>query len=247
MEDEEHDLLSAPGRVSMVELEDVAGGSDADDDSSSALIRGSVVEEEDSCCFVLCFPCSDVAVSATRLKMRRQGLSRLPSALFSDRLVLLDLSHNRLAALSDALAALVSLRRLAASHNELTHVHPAVFALPQLRQLDLAHNRLPMLHRDLLLLLPQLETLDLANNPIAWPPAALSSGEGLRAWARKYQAPPAYRFDVGRGAYLDASYHTVYYLGPGEKDEDRHEIVAALKQERVPQVQEEENATTNPF
>jgi hypothetical protein len=163
-------MVGPPRPVSMVELEDVVGMEDDD----VFLLRSQDVEK-DSFCFSCCvFPCSDVAISATRLKMTNQGLTQMPIELFSAVLVEVDLSRNSLTAVPSAFSRLLALRKLNLSHNQLSQVDEGLFALTDLRHLDLSYNRLPFLSRDVLQL-ADLEYLNLTHNPMAWPPTSLSA------------------------------------------------------------------------
>ncbi len=88
--------------------------------------------ESDSCFFRTCvFRCSDVAVSASRVKVTHRRLAVFPrlEALGVARpelLTVLDLSHNLLTALPAAVGRLVGLRRLHADHNRLAAVDGAL-------------------------------------------------------------------------------------------------------------------------
>jgi hypothetical protein len=231
----ESDDEGRPVVVSMAEVAADFGEEDGELDEADRALLQDLSLEQDSCFFRTCvFACSDVAVSASRVKVRHRRLVAFPpmQALGVERpelVTVLDLSHNLLVSLPAAVGQLVGMRRLHADHNRIVTVDAALFGLSELEHLTLSHNRLACLGRELLQM--ELQTLDLSHNPLGWPPAELSAHE-LRAWAHKYQAPRSYRSLGEQRRFVDASYRCVYYLGPGDKDEDRHEIVVPVAAEQ---------------
>ncbi|XP_029457978.1 malignant fibrous histiocytoma-amplified sequence 1 isoform X2 [Rhinatrema bivittatum] len=103
------------------------------------------------------------------LILRRNRLLSLPAAsALPCRLAELDLSHNRLQALPEALAPLRGLRRLrrlCLGHNRLQALPGQLGALRLLEELELSFNRLRCLP-DCLGLLRQLRALDLDHNKL---------------------------------------------------------------------------------
>ncbi|XP_030050343.1 malignant fibrous histiocytoma-amplified sequence 1 isoform X1 [Microcaecilia unicolor] len=136
------------------------------------------------------------------LILRRNRLLTLPATALPRRLAELDLSHNRLQALPEALASLRGLRRLCLGHNRLQELpchlgalrlleelelsFNRLAALPdsfgllsRLRALDLDHNKLPGFPRQLLLLCA-LEELDLSGNRLQALPDDIGALRGLK-------------------------------------------------------------------
>ncbi len=224
----------APLPLSMGDVAADFEETDTERDDAEHGLLGEVAVGEESWFFRTCvFACSDVAASASRVKVTNRNLYSFPRlgglTPSPELLTVLDLSRNALSLLPAAVGQLVGLRRLLLDHNRIATVDPALYGLTQLTHLTLSHNRLSFLHREVLDL-DQLQQLDLSHNPLGWPPAALSA-QGLRSWARKYKAPPTYRTLPDANTYLDASLHCVYYLGPGDKDEDRHELAVPLAED----------------
>ena len=106
----------------------------------------------------------------------------------------LDLRHNFLPALPEAVLALAQLTALDASNNRLEGLpgEALVRALPALKKLNVSNNRLEKLPMEALLALPALKELDCAGNArLACPPPEIArqGGAAVAAYLREAYSP----------------------------------------------------------
>ncbi|XP_069834114.1 malignant fibrous histiocytoma-amplified sequence 1 [Dendropsophus ebraccatus] len=100
------------------------------------------------------------------LILRRNKLLSVPSAVYElGRLTELDMSHNRLSCLTEAVALLSRLKKLCLSHNKLQSLPRQIGSLLHLEELDLSFNRLSHLP-DTMQGLSRLRALDLDHNQL---------------------------------------------------------------------------------
>lgn len=97
--------------------------------------------------------------------VRQVGLAQVASKLSGLRLLQrLDLSHNALTSLPDALGQLSALRLVDLSHNRLPSVPACVWAWRGLEVLNLSHNRLAALPEARMAAESTLRELDVSHN-----------------------------------------------------------------------------------
>lgn len=184
--------------------------------------------QEDTCLWrVFVFNCSDVAMSHQRVKLVRQGLNAIPTSLRQvadpTALCVLDVSRNHIQEVPAWMGDLFpSLHTLDLSGNRISSLPSSFYQLRQLEHLSLHDNRLSYLERHVSQL-TALRTLSLQGNPLGWPPVQNSVAD-LRTLVERHNCAPTYRVLLDAAHYVDVTLHVHYYLGPGEKDEDRHDI-----------------------
>ncbi len=136
-------LESVVANQAMVDDFDDAAVSDAEVAAvGDALLADTTVVDAEGCWWnTFVYPCSNVAASLTRIKMRSQSLVRFPrSVVFGvanvSHLSLLDLRDNNVTSLPPWLRELTGLHELLLSNNRIRSVDPALYELRSLRVRD---------------------------------------------------------------------------------------------------------------
>jgi Leucine-rich repeat (LRR) protein len=130
--------------------------SDAELGTEEAELLAPVEVEEERCWWnAVVYPCSDVAASHARIKMRNRELVKFPrSVVFGvanvGHITVLDLAFNRIDTFPAWLEQLSGLRELILSHNAITRVDPCIYEMHSLRTLALDHNKIHYFYRDIL-------------------------------------------------------------------------------------------------
>ncbi|KAG8441172.1 hypothetical protein GDO86_006785 [Hymenochirus boettgeri] len=110
--------------------------------------------------------CSLSACNLHVLILRRNKFLNVPSAVYElGRLTELDMSHNRLSCLTEAVGLLSQLKKLCLSHNQLQTLPRQLGSLLHLEELDVSFNRISHLP-DTMRTLPRLRALDLDHNDL---------------------------------------------------------------------------------
>jgi hypothetical protein len=122
-----------------------------------------------------------IDLTGGREKPKSNGLQSLPVELIEaqDHLIFLNLRHNQLAALPEAIGGLAKLRALYLDNNQLTALPETIGGLADLRYLWLKNNQLSALP-DAVGGLAELEEFHLNGNPLTYPPREIVA-QGAKA------------------------------------------------------------------
>lgn len=87
-----------------------------------------------------------------KLTLSYDDWTNLPKELcdeYTDRLLFLNLSYNKLSDISGDIGKLILLKELNVSHNQIIKLDPAIGSCIRLRRLDVSHNRIVSLPVDI--------------------------------------------------------------------------------------------------